>query len=58
MGTNNQPKRAWIVVHAMAGIPVQVKAYRHEKSAKKRERIFRKEMHPENDETGIFEIKL
>jgi len=52
----NNKKSLWIVVLVESGIPVIVEAFQKEKEAKKREKYFRKNMNPDNDETGIFEI--
>ena len=48
----------WAVVKVESGIPVTVEAYRDRQSAKTREQSLRKEMHSENDETGVFEIQI
>jgi len=48
----------WVVVKVESGIPVTVEAYRDRQYAEMRERRLRKCMHPENDETGIFEIRI
>lgn len=48
----------WAVVKVVSGIPTAVELYRGKKEAEKRERFLRRRMHPENDETGIFEITL
>jgi hypothetical protein len=54
-----QPDRLlWIVVKVDSGIPVMVEAYPDEQSAKTRERSLRRDMHPENDETGVFEVQI
>jgi len=58
MKPQNKSKKAWIVVEVMAGIPALVKAFRYYKSARKHEKLLRRHMHPENDETGIFEAKI
>jgi hypothetical protein len=47
----------WVVVKVESGIPVMVEAYGNKESAKMREQSLRKYMHPENDETGVFEIQ-
>ncbi len=52
------PKRLWVVVKVESGVPVTAEAYRDERTARRRERLLRKRMHPENDETGIFRIKI
>ena len=47
----------WVVIKVESGIPVMAEAYGDKKSAKIREQYLRKHMQPENDETGIFEIR-
>jgi len=47
---------AWVVVEVAAGIPVSVNGFKSRKAAQKHERKLRKEMHPENDETGVFPL--
>jgi len=47
-----------IVVKVESGIPVFVEAYKDIKEALKREKVLRKQMHPENDETGVFEVQI
>ncbi len=51
-----QPKQVWVVVLVQSGIPVAAEIYRDEQSAKMRESFLRKSMHPESDETGVFEV--
>jgi hypothetical protein len=51
-------ERIWVVVKVESGIPVTVEAYRNRQSAEKRERFWRENMHPENDETGVFRIAV
>lgn len=53
-----QPELLWVVVKVQSGIPVTVEAYRDRQSAEIREQFWRKYMHPENDETGIFEVQI
>ncbi len=48
----------YVVVHVMAGIPVSAELYANEDHALMREQHFREHMHPENDETGIFQASL
>jgi len=58
MTPQKQPELLWVVVKVESGIPVMVEAYRDKQSAEVRERSLRKCMHPENDETGVFEIQI
>ncbi len=53
-----QTELLWAVVKVESGIPVMVEAYRDRQSAEMREQSLRKDMHPENDETGVFEIQI
>jgi len=58
MTPQGQPKSLWVIVKVESGIPVTVEAYEDERSAKAREQVLRKHMHPENDETGIFVVEI
>ncbi len=58
MFSKNQFKVLWVVVKVESGIPVMIEAYGNKKSARMRERDLRRYMHPENDETGVFEIPI
>ena len=56
--SQKQIEQMWVVVKVESGIPVAVDAYRDEQSAKVREQLLRTYMHPENDETGVFETQV
>ena len=58
MMPQGQPELLWVVVKVESGIPVVVEAYRDRQSAEMREQSLRKDMHPENDETGVFEVQI
>lgn len=58
MMPQGQPELLWVVVKVESGIPVVVEAYRDRQSAEMREQPLRKDMHPENDETGVFEVQI
>jgi len=58
MTPREQTELLWAVVKVESGIPVTVEAYRDRQSAEMREQSLRKDMHPENDETGVFEIQI
>jgi len=58
MTPQKQPELLWVVVKVESGIPVMVEVYRDRQSAEIREQSLRKYMHPENDETGVFEIQI
>jgi len=51
-------KSLWILVYVQSGIPVIVEAYLRKEDAEKRERYYRKDINPDNDETGIFQITI
>ena len=51
-------KHVWILVEVRSGIPVSVKTFFDEKSAKNEESNLRKTLNLENDETAIFETKI
>lgn len=48
----------WVVVEVASGIPVAVEAYSDLNAAKARESQLRKNINPENDEVGIFEVTI
>ena len=48
----------WVVVKVESGIPVTAEAYDNEQSAETTEQLWRKDMNPDNDEAGVFEISL
>jgi hypothetical protein len=58
MMPQQQPELLWIVVKVERGIPVMVEAYRDQQSADMREQFLREHMHPEYDETGVFEVQI
>ncbi len=48
----------WVVVKVASGIPVMAEAWDAYEPARKREDALRRSMHPENDETAVFEIPI
>lgn len=58
MTQQDQLERVWIVVEVCSGIPTLAEAYRRREPACARERALRLDMHPENDETGVFETQI
>jgi hypothetical protein len=58
MTLQKQSELLWVVVKVESGIPVMVEVYRDKQSAEMREQSLRKCMHPENDETDVFEIQI
>lgn len=58
MARQDDSRTIWIVVEVESGIPVLAEAYKDEKLAIEREQLLRNRMHPENDETGVFEVKV
>jgi hypothetical protein len=48
----------WIAVKVERGFPTKVKAFYTETAALKQERIWRKQMNLDYDETGVFQIKM
>lgn len=53
-----KPDIVWIVVLVMSGVPVSAEAYRDAKSARARERVWRKDMRPDYDEVGVFKVEI
>ncbi len=58
MALYRQPETLWIVVKAESGIPTNAQVYCDQRSAERRERFLRKNMRPENDETGLFRVRV
>lgn len=58
MRARKQVESIYIIVEVQSGIPVEAKAFRYERSAIKHEKLLRKHMNLDNDETGIFEVKI
>jgi len=48
--------KLWVAVKVWRGFPAELKAFYTEKAALKQEKIWRKQMNLEYDETGIFKI--
>ena len=55
---NKYNKKVFILVEVQKGIPIEVKAFRYKQSAIKYEKGLLKNMNLDNDETGIFEVKI
>ena len=53
-----EDSKLWVVVKVESGIPVSAEAYCSESHAVLREQALRKNMHPENDEVGVFETRI
>jgi len=53
-----KPKRQslWIVINVWHGLIQPPEAFKTKRTAKRREIILRKEMQPEYDEVGLFEV--
>lgn len=56
--SEDRAQTLWVVVKVESGIPVIAEGYLDRQSAEVREHHFREHMHPENDETGVFEIQV
>ena len=48
----------YVAVKVEPGFPVEVKGFKSEKSALKLEKMCRKEMNIDYDETGVFEVHI
>ena len=53
-----EPERVWVVVVVESGIPVLIEAHHDEKTAKRREKHFRKDMREDYDAVGVFEVAI
>ena len=54
----DKPQVLWVVVVVESGVPVLVEAHPDVKTAKGRERFFRKSMRKDYDEVGVFEVEV
>ncbi len=48
----------WVVVSVASGVPVLVEAYRNKRKALARQRTLRKDINPDYDEVGAFEVEI
>jgi hypothetical protein len=48
----------WITVMVQRGIPVCAKAFRTENAALAREKVWRKQISPDYDEIGVFDVSV
>ena len=53
-----KPPVVWIVVLVKSGIPILAEAHPDQKTAKKREQFFRKDINEDYDEVGVFEVEI
>jgi hypothetical protein len=53
-----KPKSLWLVVNVWHGLIQPPEVFKTKRTAKQRENILRKEMQPEYDEVGLFEVKI
>ena len=48
----------WVVVEVNSGIPVAVRPYANEKSAVRAKKRLDKKLNPDDDEAGVFEVRI
>jgi hypothetical protein len=48
----------WITVMVQSGIPVCVKAFRAQRAALARQKVWRKQINPDYDEIGVFDVSI
>jgi len=53
-----KPDVVWVVVLVISGIPDSVEVYRDRKSALAREKVWRRDLRPDYDEVGVFEVEI
>jgi hypothetical protein len=58
MNRKRKRRPIWIAVQVWRGIPVEVKAFHDRQLAEKRESAWRKKMHVDYDETGLFAVRV
>ncbi len=52
------PEMVWVVVVVKGGFPALVEVHRERKTARRRERFFRKDVREDYDEIGVFEVEI
>ena len=57
MLSQEKPK-IWVAVMVWRGFPDEVKGYLDESSADRQERLWRRSMNPDYDETGVFQLVI
>ena len=50
--------QVWVAVRIERGFPIEAKGYRNRESAERQERLWRKEINLDYDETGVLEMKI
>lgn len=55
---HQRTQKMWVVVEVQNGIPTLVRIFDEPVEARAYENNVRQDMHPENDETGIFEVEI
>ncbi len=51
-------KKVWVVVHVASGIPAEVKTFADGRAAARQKRRWRKKINPEDDEVGVFRVRI
>ena len=55
---NKKADIIYVVVWVHSGVPYEVEAYRDAKTAKARERFYKKDINPDYDEVNTFEVEV
>jgi hypothetical protein len=48
----------FVVVWVHSGVPYEVKAYRDEKKSERRASFLKRDINPDYDEVGVFEVEI
>ena len=57
MSEENKEQVVWVAIFIWRGFPVKAKGYRSRELAEEQEEIWRKEMNPDYDETGVLQLE-
>lgn len=49
-------RRIWVAVRVERGFPAEAKGFSRRSHAERQERVWRRRMNPDYDETGVLEI--
>ncbi len=58
MSEENKKQVWWVAIFVWRGFPVKAKGYRSRELAEAQEEIWRKEMNPDYDETGVLQLEI
>ena len=52
----NAQRRTWVAVRVERGFPAEARGFSRRSDAERQERVWRRRMNPDYDETGVLEL--